>query len=191
MRTTDTTSPRTGAPGTGSRDALRVLVVIAWSVTVWVALWGDLSLANVLWGAVLGAAALRLLPVTHKAHRLPVRLGPMVRFGLMFLWALVSASAIVAWEVVTPRNHINEGIVAIRLRTTSPGLMTLLANAVSLTPGTLTLETRRDPPTLFVHVLHLRDIEDVRADIHRLEEVALAAFGHEESERAADTGARP
>ena len=32
---------------------------------------------------------------------------------------------------------------------------TLIANAVSLTPGTLTLEVRREPPTLYVHVLHL------------------------------------
>lgn len=185
-----TSTPRPGrSDGTGSRDVLRMLAVVAWSVGVWVALWGDLSATNVIVGALLGYGTLRLLPVVHKQHRLPVRLGPMVRFGAMFLWALVRASAVVAWEVVTPRNDINEGIVAIPLRTRSPGLMTLLANAVSLTPGTLTLEVREDPPTLFVHVLHLRDIEDVRADIHRLEEVALAAFADDESERAAEPGA--
>ena len=163
----------------GSRDVLRVVAVIVWSVVVWTALWGTMSVANVLWGAVLGGLSLVLLPVQHKDHRLPVRVVPMARFGLLFAWSLVKASAVVAWEVVTPRNRINEGIVAIHLQTTSPGLITLIANAVTLTPGTLTLEVRHDPPTLFVHVLHLRAIEDVRADIHHLEAVALAAFADE------------
>jgi multicomponent Na+:H+ antiporter subunit E len=163
----------------GSRDTLRVAVVVLWSIVVWVALWGDLTVANVLWGGSLGLGTLRLLPVTHQPHRVPVRPLPAVRFVLLFLWSLVRASAIVAWEVVTPRNDINEGIVAIPLQTDSPGLVTLLANSVSLTPGTLTLEVRPEPPTLYVHVLHLRAVEDVRADIHHLEEVALAAFGED------------
>lgn len=170
----------------GSRDALRFGANLVWSSLVWVALWGDLSVANLLWGAVLGAATLLAVPVVHKAHRLPVRILPMLRFGLLFLWSLVKASAIVAWEVVTPVNDINEGIVAIPLRTTSPGLMTLLANVVSLTPGTLTLETRRSPPTIYVHVLHLRHIEDVRKDIHHFEDLVMRAF----AERPADEADR-
>ena len=185
------TRPARPAPGTGSRDALRVLAVVGWSIVVWTALWGSPSLANVVWGGVLGLLSLRLLPVRHKAHRVPVRPLALVRFGLVFLWALVRASAVVAWEVVTPTNDIVEGIIAIPLRTRSPGLITLIGNAISLTPGTLTLEVRQDPPTLYVHVLHLRAIEDVRADIHHLEEVALAAFVHEESEAAADQEPAP
>lgn len=169
----------------GSRDALRLLSVLVWSVLIWVFLWGDLSVANLVWGAVLGGVTLWVVPVEHKVHRLPVRLVPMARFGLVFLWSLVKASAIVAWEVVTPVNDINEGIVAIPLRTTSPGLMTLIANTISLTPGTLTLETRVTPPTLYVHVLHLRDIEDVRKDIHRLEDIVLRAFAEHPDDRAA------
>ena len=163
----------------GSRDVLRVVTVLVWSVVVWTALWGRLSVANVLWGGVLGALSLWLLPIQHKQYRLPVRVGRMARFGLLFVWSLVKASAVVAWEVVTPGSRINEGIVAVPLRTSSPGLITLIANAVTLTPGTLTIEVRRDPPTLYVHVLHLHAIDDVRADIHHLEAVALAAFAHD------------
>ena len=163
----------------GSHDALRHVVVILWSTVAWVFLWGDLTFANVLWGAVLGALTVVILPIQHRQHRLPVRPVAALRFLGVFAWELVKANAVVAWEIVTPGSRINQGIVAIPLRTHSPGLMTLIGNAVSLTPGTLTLETRLDPPTLYVHVLHLRDVEDVRADVHRFERLAMAAFGQD------------
>lgn len=172
--------------GPGSHDALRVIFVVVWSVFVWVALWGDLSIANVVWGAVLGSLTVVLVPVRHMAHRVPIRPWQTARFVAVFVGALVKASGVVAWEVVSPTNRINEGIVAVQLRTTSPGLMTLIANMVSLTPGTLTLEVRRDPPTLYIHVLHLRGIEEVRDGVRHFEDVALAAFGEIPREPAPD-----
>lgn len=187
MSQTGTRSRRPGRPvGPGSHDALRALFVVAWSVFVWVALWGDLSIANVVWGGLLGGVTLALAPVRHMAHRVPIRPWRIVRFVAVFLWALVRASAVVAWEVVSPTNRINEGIVAVDLRTTSPGLMTLIGNMVSLTPGTLTLEVRTEPATLYIHVLHLHEIEDVRGGVRHFEDVALAAFGEREQRRAAE-----
>lgn len=157
------------------RMALR-LVVLAWSVAVWCALWSDLSLANVLWGTVVGLGTLWVLPV-HDGPRV-VRVRPLrvVHYLLYALWSLVKSSAVVAWEVVTPRNRINQGIVEVPLRTTSLGVITLIANTVSLTPGTLTLEVRRQPPSLFVHIMHLRTIDEVRAEVGRLEDLAVRAF---------------
>lgn len=169
--------------GPGSHDALRILFVVVWSVFVWVALWGDLSIANLVWGAVLGGLTVALVPVRHMAHRVPIRPWRTVRFAGVFVTALIKASAVVAWEVVSPTNRINAGIVAVELRTSSPGLMTLIGNMVSLTPGTLTLEVRPDPPTLYIHVLHLRGIEEVREGVRHFEDVALAAFGEVPRER--------
>jgi hypothetical protein len=60
-------------------------------------------------------------------------------------------------------------------------MITLLANAVSLTPGTVTLEATEDPPTLYIHVLHLKTVEAVRADVRNLEGLAIAAFVAEAS----------
>ena len=155
----------------------RIAGAMVWGIVVWCALWGDLSIANVLWGAVFTAATLWLVPITGGRNHVAIRPLAALRFAGWFVWALIRASAVVAWEVVTPTNDINEGIVAVPLSTDAPGLMTLIANTVSLTPGTLTLEVRRQPPTIYVHVLHLRAIEDVRADILTLERLASATFG--------------
>lgn len=154
----------------------RAVLTVVWSIVVWVALWSDLSIANVLWGVVVGVATLWILPLDGAKPRLTVRPVALLGFLAYAGLALVKASGIVAWEVVTPRNRINQGIVEARLRTSDPGVVTLIANTISLTPGTLTLEVREHPPTLYVHIMHLRSIDEVRADIAALEDRALRAF---------------
>jgi multicomponent Na+:H+ antiporter subunit E len=79
--------------------------------------------------------------------------------------------------VIAPRHRVHTGIVAVPLRGCSDAVATLIADAISLTPGTLTLELRRRPLTLFVHALDVRDVEQVQADVRRLEVLALKAFG--------------
>lgn len=155
----------------------RKLIAGAWLVVFWLALWEDLSVGNLIGGAlVAGAVTAIARPPAREAE---VRLRPVaaLRFFGWFLWKLVEASAIVAWEVATPTNVINEGIVAVPIHGRSRLLTTIVANAITLTPGTLTLEIRTDPTVLYVHVLHLRTIEEVRREVHKLEHLAVRAFG--------------
>lgn len=157
----------------------RALWPLGWSAGVWVALWGNFSAANLIAGLAVGVVALLTVPSrppTRERGRMTVRPVATLRFLLFFLWALVHASAIVAWEVITPANRIHEGIVALPLRTQSYGVATLIANAISLTPGTLTIEVSRSPLVLYVHVLHLRQVDQVRRELRRLETLALRAF---------------
>lgn len=153
------------------------LPLLVWLVVVWVALWEQVSPANVGSGLVVALVVLSLFPVGARHRSGHVRPVAAVRFLVYFAWKLVEASAIVAWEVVTPRNRINEGIVAIPIRGVSDVVITVVANAISLTPGTLTLEARRSPAVLYVHVLHLHDVEDVRRETLHLEALAIRAFG--------------
>jgi multicomponent Na+:H+ antiporter subunit E len=150
--------------------------VVLWSVVVWSALWSDFSVANAIWGVVAGVLTLALVPVRRPSGDVVVRPLLLLWFVLRSVWALVRASAVVAWEVVTPRNRIHEAIVAAPLRTTSPGVITLIANVITLTPGTVTLEVHEDPPTLYIHILHLRTVEEVRQDIRDLEDLAMRAL---------------
>lgn len=152
--------------------AVRVLIL----VVVWLALWSDVSAANVLSG-LLVAAGIVVLFRTWSAGEVVVRPVRVAGFALHFLYKLVEASLVVARTVVTPRHRINTGIVAVPLRGCSDAVATLIADTISLTPGTLTLEVRRDPLTLFVHALDVRDVEQVRADVRRIEVLAIRAFG--------------
>ena len=68
----------------------------------------------------------------------------------------------------------------------SDGLLVFLANVTALTPGTMPIEVVRDPPTFYVHVLHLHDVEAVRDEIRRMEHLAIRAFGSKEAVAALD-----
>lgn len=150
-----------------------------WIVVVWVALWGDLTVANVLGGCGIAAALLVLFPAEVPREGLVLRPLPGLRFAGRFLADLVRATADVAWDVVTPRSKGDPGIVAVALPPTPDPILTVVADAVTLTPGTLTLEAESDVggAVLYVHVLHLRDPEAVRADVRSVHRRAVAAFG--------------
>ena len=145
-------------------------------VATWLALWSDVSFANVLSG-LLVAGAMVLAFDTWRPGRVVLRPIRAARFALHFLYNLVQASVVVARTVITPKRRINTGVVAVPLHGCSDALATLIADAISLTPGTLTFEVRRDPLTLYVHALDVRDVEQVRADVRRLELLAVEAFG--------------
>jgi multisubunit Na+/H+ antiporter MnhE subunit len=48
---------------------------------------------------------------------------------------------------------------------------------LALTPGTLPVHVTREPPVIYIHVLHLHDIEAVRRDVQHLADLAVRAFG--------------
>lgn len=52
---------------------------------------------------------------------------------------------------------------------------------LGLAPGTMPIEVTRDPAVIYLHVLHLHDVEAVRADVNRLAELAVRAFGTPEA----------
>jgi multicomponent Na+:H+ antiporter subunit E len=155
-------------------------VRMGWLVLVWLALWSDVSIANVASG-VLVAGAIVVVFDTWRAGTVVVRPVRVAIFAAHFAFKLVEASLVVARTVVAPRDRIHAGIVVVPLRDCTDALATVVADAISLTPGTLTLEVRRAPLTLYVHALDVRDVEQVRADVRRLEVLAVRAFGPPEA----------
>lgn len=146
-------------------------------IVMWIALWGQPTIANILGGAVVAVAVLVLArsvkprPVDYFAFQ------PAVLYLRTFARQLVIAT----WEVIKAVVHpdtIRPGILAVRLSHASDAVVTLVANSITLTPGTLTLETERDGDTavLYVHALDLADEMGVRASVSELEKLAVDAF---------------
>lgn len=184
---------RDGSPAPGRLRGVQPPVVV-WLTVVWVALWGDVSVANVLGGLALALVVclvFPLPPLRMNLHVRPLRLGWLI---LHFLADVVRASIEVAW--VTLRFHrppIN-AVIEVDLRTRSDFVLTVVAEMVSLVPGSLVVEARRSTHTLFLHVLDARDmagVEKMRADVFALERRVVLAFGSEIEHLAASPGGSP
>ena len=122
----------------------RVLLV-AWLTVLWLVLWRDVSVANVVSGVAIALVVLAVFPPRQVTGDHALRPLKLVAFISYFAWKLVVSNLIVAREIVTPRDHVRSGIVAVPVVACSDLVTTVVANAISLTPGTLTLEVRRDP----------------------------------------------
>jgi len=168
--------------------AIRISGVLLWLTVLWVALWHDISVANVVGGLVVGVLVLAIAGAPRflagdDPDRSRVRFFRSIHFAGFVLYKLVEANLYLAWEIVTPQNRINVGVVAVPLRTESSVVEMVVANVITLTPGTVTIESLGTPPVLYVNVMHLHDVEQVRRDLHYIEELSVRAFG---SARARD-----
>jgi monovalent cation/proton antiporter MnhG/PhaG subunit len=150
------------------------LVRIAVLTAFWVLLWGDPALGTTLAGLAV-AAVLEVL-VWRRVGISDVAVSPIgiLRFLVRYVGLVVASTARVAWEVITPSNELREAIVGVPLRVTGEPAVVLLANAITYTPGTLTIEVVDG--RLYVHVLHFEDVETTIAEVRRIEALVLAAL---------------
>lgn len=139
-----------------------------WNVllaVLWAALTGQITPMNLAVGFALGALVLWFLHRTNGSPRYLLKLRQSLGLALFFLWELVLSNLRVAYDVVTPRHHMKPGIVAIPLEAKTDAEITLLANLITLTPGTLSLDVSADRQFLYVHSMYIDDAEATRRRI--------------------------
>ena len=160
--------------------------LVVWLTVMWMLLWGEFSLPNLVNGLLLGIVLVTVVPPPlSRDERVTIRLLPALSFLLWFAKALLVSNLTVAREVLAPpgRTGINPAIVAVPLRTRSGRLATLIANAITLTPGTMTIDARGRPAVLYVHVMSFSDLDSTLEEMADLERRVVDAFGNDE-ERA-------
>lgn len=93
------------------------------------------------------------------------KLWQLVAFVVYFLGEIVRANLRVARDVVTRAHLSSPGILAISLEAKTPLEITLLANLITLTPGSMSLDVSPDRRTLYVHEMFAADPEAARREI--------------------------
>jgi multicomponent Na+:H+ antiporter subunit E len=133
---------------------------------VWSGLLGGITLANLVSGFVVSYFLLWLVTRGQRGHdgyfgKLPRVLG----FIGYYLWELVKSNAIIAYDVLTPTHHMKPGVIGIPIEAKTDLEITALANLITMTPGTLSLDISPDRKTLYVHAMYIHDPEELRRDI--------------------------
>jgi len=133
----------------------------------WIALsGGGFTFKNFLIGLILGYLILRFTkPWAGSIHYFS-KLPKIIELFVYFLYELIVASLRVAYDVVTPRHHMRPGIIHIPLQLKTDFEITLLANMLSLTPGSLSLDVSTDRKVLYLHAMYVDNPQEVRDMIH-------------------------
>lgn len=152
------------------------MLALAWTVVQ-----GAFTLGNFLVGLALAYAVLRLLePLLGKAGY-DERIFHQVALIGVFVRELVLSSVRVATEVLTPGFGMRAGILAVPLSVKSDFGITLFANLISLTPGTLSLDVSDDREYLYIHSMYIDyGIDEDAVKLKRtLESRVILALGEE------------
>ncbi|MEW6299667.1 MAG: Na+/H+ antiporter subunit E [Thermodesulfobacteriota bacterium] len=139
---------------------LNVLLALAW-----VALTGQFTPTNLMVGFALGSLLIWLTQGPAGSVQYFVKVRRVCTFAAFFVWELIKANLRVTYEVLTPRHYMRPGVIAIPLDVRSDAEITLLANLITLTPGTLSLDVSADRRVLYVHTMYVDDVDQFRREL--------------------------
>ncbi|MGH7930815.1 MAG: Na+/H+ antiporter subunit E [Candidatus Binatia bacterium] len=131
----------------------------------WAAITGLFTWSNVLVGFIL---AYPVLFIAQRAVGSPTyfrRIDHVLRFAVFYVWQLILANLRVAYDVMTPRLRMRPGVVAIPLDAKTDAEITMLANLITLTPGSVSLDVSSDRRFLYLHAMYIDDVEEFRESI--------------------------
>ena len=134
---------------------------------VWVGLTGEVTPATFVVGILLGLIIIHLFGrKTLKIFRLNIRhFWPLIQLFFIFLYELVVANLTVLKKVFKPKLDIKPGIIKVPIDLEGPFWIVTLANMITLTPGTLTVEVAPDNKYFYVHCLNIDNEESIVSGI--------------------------
>jgi multicomponent Na+:H+ antiporter subunit E len=145
---------------------------------IWVALTEDFSPFNLVLGFIFGAFLLWFgRGVTGRVRYfqwgedvpgpvgLAVHFWRLIKFIVIFIWEVILANINIMLTVLKPTLDLKPAIIALPMDIDSDVEITLLANMITLTPGTLSLDVSDDRRILYVHCAHAEDPESTKREI--------------------------
>lgn len=136
-------------------NSLLLLLVLA---LVWAGITGSFSGLNLLFGGAVGGLAMLVLRSSIKERGTLRKAIKILSLAGLFLFELMMSALRVAVIVLRPdmRSALEPAIVAVPLTVTTDAEITLLANLITLTPGTLSIDVADDRSVLYVHALSMK-----------------------------------
>ena len=154
---------------------------------VWIFLSGNISIGSYILGVVFSILLLYpfrdLFSFTDTMSDVIRKAPKKFKYIILLLFEITKANFYMMYKILQPKLDIRPGIIAYRFTTSRSISTTLLANAISLTPGTLIVDvhvknqTLKGPGTFYIHALYIESPNDIRNMIReKLEKIVLEAF---------------
>jgi multicomponent Na+:H+ antiporter subunit E len=144
---------------------------------IWASVTGSFTALNIAFGFFLSVLALYVLREDVGTLGYISRARRVLSLFLLFLKELLMSAWKVAVLVLKPKMDLKPGIFAFPLTVDRDFEITLLANLITLTPGTLSVDVSVDRKFLYVHAIDCSDPEGAKRDIaNGFEAKILEAF---------------
>lgn len=127
---------------------------------------GPFSPANFFVGFVIAFVTLRLCIPKGMRGSYYHKVGRTAYFCFYVIVELVNANVKMAYYTMSPLAKLKPGVLAVPLvDDLTDTELTILANLITLTPGTLSLDVSADRSILFIHFMHVSDPDEMRREI--------------------------
>jgi multicomponent Na+:H+ antiporter subunit E len=142
-----------------------VLGFIVWMLLTWTTD-TQVIIAGLIASAIVAILFHEILPKEHHLFISPIRLFWLLVYLPVFFYYVMKANLDVVYRALHPKMPIKPGIVKIKTELTTESSITALANSITLTPGTLTVDLT-DDGFLYVHWINVKsdDIEEATKHI--------------------------
>lgn len=147
------------------RPPMRLFVLNIFLALAWAFLGGELRAVDFLIGFLLGYIIIGLFQRPLGSQDYALKVAQVARFVVFVGWEIFTASLALAWLVVHPRLPLRPGVVAVPLDADTDVEIVSVANLITLSPGTLSLDVSADRRTLYVHTITLDDPDAFRREI--------------------------
>jgi len=137
-----------------------VLGFIVWMLLTW-STDTQIVIAGLIASAIVAILFHEILPKEHHLFISPMRLFWLLVYLPVFFYYVMKANLDVVYRALHPKMPIKPGIVKIKTELTTESGITALANSITLTPGTLTVDLT-DDGFLYIHWINVKsdDIEE-------------------------------
>ena len=141
-----------------------VLAFIIWILLTWPFVDGKIDgqvvVAGLIASVIVAVMFHEILPKEHHVFISPVRIFWFLVYMPVFFYYVMKANLDVVYRALHPKMPIKPGIVKIKTTLKTESGITALANSITLTPGTLTVDLT-DDGFLYIHWINVKsdDIE--------------------------------
>ncbi len=126
----------------------------------WAQFWQELT-AGIVLSLIAAAFSYQHLSERGMYNLSPHRIWWFLKYIPVFIWAMIKANLDVAYRVLHPKRPIKPGIVRIRTGLKNPVGKLALANSITLTPGTMTMQIIDDK--YYIHWIYVHSEDEKEA----------------------------
>ncbi|MET7770736.1 Na+/H+ antiporter subunit E [Nocardia sp. NPDC005366] len=162
-----------------NRDNVIKVGLLLWLTLVYMALWGDISVGNLLAGLVVATVVMVALPLPTLPGSGRFNPLPLLQLVVVSAYYALESSFQVAWLAVRPAPTPVSGVLRVNLSTRSDLVLVLCTDLLNLIPGTMVLEIDRQRCVVYVHVLDVSSdaaVDKFYRTTRRLERLLIDGF---------------